>query len=60
MEVKLVLIELLKVFLNVVEVLKSLSQEPLTDEGLTAFDLVPHALHVVHVESLILACVLAK
>lgn len=50
MEVELVLVYLLKVPLNVVEVLERQPQLALSQVGLTYFGLVPHALHVVHVQ----------
>lgn len=59
-EVKLIFVDLIEVLLYVVEILESLPQETLPDESLSAFNLVPHALHVVHIEALVFTRVLAE
>ena len=60
MEVKLVFVDLVKVFFNVVEVLESHSQVALSEVRGTALCLVPHALHIMHIESLIIPLVFTE
>ena len=60
MEVELVFIDLVEVFFDVVEVLKSHSEVPLSQVRGTALSLVPHALHVVNIETLVISLVLTK
>lgn len=52
-EIELVLIDLVKVLLNVVEILESKSEVALSQMAFAALNFVPHALHVVDVESVI-------
>jgi hypothetical protein len=59
-EVELVFIDLVEVFFDVVEVLESHSEVPLSQVRGTALSLVPHALHVVNVETLVISLVLTE
>ena len=60
MEVKLVLIDLLEMLLNVVEILESKSELTLPHVGLSTFDFIPHALHVMDIEVLVISTLLAE
>ena len=60
MEVKLVFIDLVEVFFDVVEVLESHSEVTLSQVRGTALSLVPHALHVVNIETLVISLVLTE
>ena len=60
MEVELVFVDLVEVFFDVVEVLERHSEVPLSQVRGTALSLVPHALHVVHIETLVISLVLTE
>ena len=60
MEVELVFIDLVEVFFDVVEVLESHSEVTLSQVRGTALSLVPHALHVVNIETLVISLVLTE
>ncbi len=60
MEVELVLVDLVKVFFDVVEVLERHSEVTLSQVRGTALSLVPHALHVVNIETLVISLVLTE
>ena len=60
MEVELVFIDLVEVFFDVVEVLESHSEVPLSQVRGTALSLVPHALHVVNIETLVISLILTE
>ena len=60
MEVELVFVDLVEVFFYVVEVLESQAELPLSKVGGTALSLIPHALHVMHIESLVISLVLTE
>jgi hypothetical protein len=59
-EVELVFIDLVEVFFDVVEVLESHSEVPLSQVRGTALSLVPHALHVVNIETLVISLILTE
>jgi hypothetical protein len=59
-EVELVFIDLVEVFFDVVEVLESHSEVPLSQARGTALSLVPHALHVVNIETLVISLILTE
>lgn len=60
MEVELVFINLVEMFFDVVEVLQSHAEMPLSQVRGTALSLVPHALHVVNIETLVISLVLTE
>ena len=60
MEVELVFIDLVEVFFDVVEVLESHPEMPLSQVRGTALSFIPHALHVVHIETLVISLVLTE
>ena len=60
MEVELVLVDLVEVFFDVVEVLERHSEVTLSQVRGTALSLVPHALHVVNIETLVISLVLTE
>ena len=60
MEVELVFVDLVEVFLDIVVVFESHSEVPLSQVRGTALSLVPHALHVVHIKTLIIFLVLTE
>ena len=60
MEIKLILIYLIEMTLNVVEVLQGKAEVILSQEGIAAFCLIPHALHVMNIKAVVITRVLAK
>lgn len=60
MEVKLVFVDLIEVLFYVVEVLQSQAELSLSQVGGTALSLIPHALHVVNIETLVVSLVLTE
>jgi len=51
MEIKLILINLIKVLLDIVEVLQSQAQVALSKLGGATFSFEPHALHIMDIET---------
>jgi hypothetical protein len=60
MEIKLILIYLVEMTLNVVEVLQGKAEVILSQERITAFCLIPHALHVMNVKAVVITWVFAE
>jgi|LauGreDrversion4_2_1035121.scaffolds.fasta_scaffold182064_4 hypothetical protein len=60
MEVKLILVDLIKVALNIIVVLEGQAEVVLSEVGGSTLSLKPHALHIVHVQTLIITRVFTE